>query len=303
MVDKLEQVGAGAVDAVMLHDGVGNIIDGNEAAWTTTGYTRQEYLELNMRQLDIDLANVPQEKLGQNWAKMKLGSPLRLSSRHRRKNGSEFPTGISVAVFEKDGQRLFVAACRDLTNRHELEEERQQMYESPEVLVSERTEELIASDGRFRDEIGERERAEIALAEAKRAAEAASAAKSQFLASMSHELRTPLNAVIGYTEMLQEETEELGQTESIPYLGKIRDAGKHLLEIINDILDLSKVEAGKMEVHLDDADLPSLLAEIGNTILPLAKKNENQLNISAGERLGVLRTDVTRLQIRGPRRS
>ena len=109
--------------------------------------------------------------------------------------------------------------------------------------------------------------------------------------------------MIGYTEMLQEETEELGQTESIPYLGKIRDAGKHLLEIINDILDLSKVEAGKMEVHLDDADLPSLLAEIGNTILPLAKKNENQLNISAGERLGVLRTDVTRLQIRGPRRS
>ena len=92
---------------------------------------------------------------------------------------------------------------------------------------------------------------EEALLRAKDAAEAASRAKSQFLANMSHELRTPLNAIIGYSEMLQEEAEDAGHDDSVPDLQKIHAAGKHLLALINDILDLSKIEAGKMELFLE----------------------------------------------------
>ena len=91
----------------------------------------------------------------------------------------------------------------------------------------------------------------------------ANRAKSDFLANMSHELRTPLNAIIGYSEMLQEEAEELGHGDFVPDLEKIHGAGKHLLGLINDILDLSKIEAGKMELFLEDFDVAALVARGG----------------------------------------
>jgi signal transduction histidine kinase/DNA-binding response OmpR family regulator len=134
------------------------------------------------------------------------------------------------------------------------------------------------------------------LAEAKEAADAASAAKSQFLANMSHELRTPLNAIIGYSEMLQEEVEDLDQKQLSPDLQKIHGAGKHLLGLINDILDLSKVEAGKMALYLEDFDIASMVAEVASTVRPLVAKNGNQLEVLCPTDTGMMRADTTKVR-------
>ncbi len=124
------------------------------------------------------------------------------------------------------------------------------------------------------------------LVRAKDAAEDANRAKSQFLANMSHELRTPLNAIIGYSEMLQEASEDVGQEDFIPDLKKIHGAGKHLLALINDILDLSKIEAGKMTLFLETFDVADLVQEVATTVQPLIQKNANQLEIQHGRCAG-----------------
>jgi signal transduction histidine kinase/DNA-binding response OmpR family regulator len=126
--------------------------------------------------------------------------------------------------------------------------------------------------------------------------EVASQHKSQFLANMSHELRTPLNAIIGYSEILQEDMADLGQDSVVPDLKKIESAGRHLLGLINDILDLSKIEAGKMDIFLEDVELVPLLEEVRTLIVPLAEKNGNTLNLRLAEDLGSIRTDRTKLK-------
>src|SRR5580692_1187254 len=126
--------------------------------------------------------------------------------------------------------------------------------------------------------------------------EMASEHKSTFLASMSHELRTPLNAIIGYSEMLYETAQDEGQDEFLPDLAKIRDAGRHLLGLINDILDLSKIEAGKMELYLEEVDLGALVEEVRSIVEPLAAANANGLEIICPAGLGTFRTDRTKLK-------
>jgi signal transduction histidine kinase/CheY-like chemotaxis protein/putative methionine-R-sulfoxide reductase with GAF domain len=120
--------------------------------------------------------------------------------------------------------------------------------------------------------------------------------KSQFLANMSHELRTPLNAIIGYSEILQEDVADLGQEALVPDLKKIEGAGRHLLGLINDILDLSKVEAGRMDLFLEDVEVVPLLEEVRALIVPLAEKNRNTLELKLADDLGSIRTDRTKLK-------
>ena len=155
----------------------------------------------------------------------------------------------------------------------------------------------------IRTDITELKRTEIelskAMAEAERvrtAAEEANRAKSAFLANMSHELRTPMNAIIGYSEMLLEDARDAGQTETVNDLEKIRSAGKHLLSLINEILDLSKIEAGKMELYLETIDLLPVIRDIENTIKPLVDKNGNNLVVEHPPTLPAMRADLTKLR-------
>ena len=131
---------------------------------------------------------------------------------------------------------------------------------------------------------------------AREAADAANTAKSQFLASMSHELRTPLNAIIGYSEMLQEEAAEVDQKGFIPDLEKIHGAGKHLLGLINDILDLSKIEAGKMSLYLEDIDIAKLIQVVAATVQPVVMKNGNHLEVACPADIGTMHADLTKVR-------
>jgi signal transduction histidine kinase len=127
-------------------------------------------------------------------------------------------------------------------------------------------------------------------------AERAGAAKAEFLAKMSHELRTPLNAVIGYSQILLEDAEDEGDSESIVDLNKIHSAGQHLLKLVNEILDLSKIEAGKMEVDLEETDLAELFGGIVHAARPAAKNNGNEIYCTIAPNLGTALCDASKFR-------
>lgn len=213
-----------------------------------------------------------------------------------------FISGILILLFS-----LFWLYTKRLTNRHNelirlLEEKSGKL-----VVEKERTEAALRAAEESRREAEDQrmitEQAMVIIREnqedlimAKNAAEEASRAKSRFLANMSHELRTPLTAIIGYSEMLNEAMQENGDFDSSSDIRKIHRAGKHLLQIIDEILDVSKIEAGKMELYLETFDLSSLIRDLTFTIQPLVQKNRNILHVNTASIPVFMRADEMRLR-------
>jgi len=185
------------------------------------------------------------------------------------------------ALIDAFNEMLAVIQQRDAELQHA--NDMLEVYnENLEKKVEERTVELA--------------RATTEAQEAQTTAEDANRAKSAFLANMSHELRTPLNAIIGYSEMLQEDASDLGEERFVADLQKIHSAGKHLLGLINDVLDISKIEAGKMDLFLETIDVPAMIEEVVSTIKPLVQKNGNALKVECEENLGPMRADATKVR-------
>jgi len=194
------------------------------------------------------------------------------------------------AAFAGCRQDRLMKANADLERR--VAERTRQMEQARDELegrVRERTQQLQA-------EVLERRLAEAKLMVTRDEAEQANQAKSRFLAAMSHELRTPLNAVIGYGELLREEAEERGLRDLLPDLDRISGAARHLLELVNDVLDLSKIEAGRMALCPEPVGLADVVENIVSVARPLAARNGNELVAAGTGASGSVVADATRLK-------
>jgi signal transduction histidine kinase len=180
-----------------------------------------------------------------------------------------------VAIVGRSFNRMARSIERNISDLQAGEKELRRAHDELEQRVMERTTELAVA----RDHALE-----------------ASRTKSAFLANMSHELRTPLNAIIGYSEMLEEEAQDAGYDDFVCDLKKIRNAGTHLLSLINDILDLSKIEAGRVEIYLENFTVKDVLQDVVTTIQPLVTKNHNTLKVNVSDSVGSIRADLTKVR-------
>jgi len=257
----LQAVVDNAMDGIVTLDAENNISAFNPAAQQIFGYTAEEVIGKPLTLLipEFDLASGrDQYDLSATPANGKpISGPWRHEFQGRRIDGTAVPVDLALSEIHLPGSLTHMGIIRDITERIKAQQD---------------------------------------LALARDQALEASRAKSTFLANMSHELRTPLNAIIGYSEMLQEEAEDAGQQDFVPDLEKIHAAGQHLLGLINAVLDLSKVEAGKMDLYLETFDIGTLVKDTVAVVQPLVEKNANQLIVKYSDGLGSMHADITKVR-------
>jgi PAS domain S-box-containing protein len=276
-----------AVDAIITVDEEWKIETFNQAAERFFGYKADEVKGRYFRLLVHDPYQVdPGDSLtpppGTGGTLLRSAAEVTREVIGRRKDGTTFPMEVSVSEVLLENRRIFTAILRDITERKQAVQQIQQLNAELERRVRERTAELEDANARL----------EVTLDQAR----AATRARDTFLANMSHELRTPLNAILGFSEMLQDDAAEAGQAEFVPDLKKIHAAGSHLLALVNDILDLAKIEAEQLRLDLTVFELPPLLEELRGLMDPLIKKKKNTLAVHWDPDLGAMQADRTRVR-------
>jgi PAS domain S-box-containing protein len=246
-------------DGIITIDKKGIISSFNYSAEKLFGYQSEDILNKNIKILMPKSIALEHDLYLEKYIP---NSPSSLVGKSRelvgqRRDGSQFPLELKVELVFIDGEVMFIGIIRDITEQKQLQQDVQNALE---------------------------------------AAEKASQAKSGFLANMSHELRTPMNAIIGYSEMLAEDAEDGGLDEMFDDLNKITAAGKHLLSLINDVLDISKIEAGKMDLYLEDFTLSELITDVASTAKSLVDKNNNTLITEVADDIEVMHGDVTKVR-------
>ena len=247
-----------AADSIITisHDGIIKTL--NSAAESVFGFTEDEILGSNIDTLIPDLINENGELIINKYTSSESDPQNNKDELvGKHKSESRFPIEANFSEVTLDNDSYYIAIVRDITVRKQIEQR---------------------------------------IIEAKDSAVSSSRTKSEFLANMSHELRTPLNAIIGYSEILQEEMHAQKHNEHINDVKKIMESGKHLLALINNILDLSKIESGKMQLYYEDIDAKDAITEITSTIKPLIKHNSNELIVNVSDDLGLIQIDITRFR-------
>jgi PAS domain S-box-containing protein len=269
-------------DSVFLLDKSGNFLYVNQVAYNSRGYTREELTGMNLRQLDAGysedgLESVMSELMGKGFAAFE--------SVHRRKDGSLIPVEINARFIQIGGEELILSSARDITEHKRMEGQLKEDNEKLQVQAEElqaQAEELQAQ--------------QQTLMEKAREVEAANQAKSDFLASMSHELRTPLNAIIGFSDLLLEGSAGELNEEQKEYVTEVSTSGENLLNLINDILDLSKVEAGKLQFSPGNLNLADVVDNVVQTVRPMLIEKELKLKTNLAKRLPQVYADRNRLR-------
>lgn len=277
-----------ALDAVVTVGSGGRILFWNNSAEKMFGYATEEAIGKEVTKLIVPtryretilsgLKRLSETGTGSVTSRIVEATAL-------RKDGTEFPVEFSVASMGVKGEWQLVAIARDGTERIQatqvLQEKNKQLDAQNEELESQR-EELVAQQHE--------------LMEKTKALDVASQAKSEFLAKMSHELRTPLNAVIGFSELMLDGVLGEINDEQKQCLGDILNSGQHLLDLINDVLDLSKVEAGRMELKLESLNVADVIDEVVESVKPMLGNNRHKLKVSVDKQLPEIHADKIRLR-------
>lgn len=263
---RLEAVMENVMDGIITVNNEGIMFSFNPAAEKIFGYKKEQVIGNNIEMLMEDNTATKHSSFIRRYLRTGKSKVIGTKSEFtaKRSDGTLFPIEISITEMWVEGTSNFVASFRDITKRKADEEEMQKM------LLQQTRQAKEASD--------------------------ANKMKSGFLANMSHELRTPLNVIMGITELLKEDAEMDGRDDLIDPLSRVLKSSKHLLQLINDILDLSKIEAGKIDLHIETFDFNSMVEEITTTCEVLAQNNNNKFNIKVEDSLPNIKGDMMRLK-------